>query len=558
MADALFNNNAFSLLTSGISDSVTTLSITASDGALFPSPTGGDYFYATLIDTSNNLEIIKVTTRSTDTFSVIARGQEGTTARAFVAGDRVELRITAGGLTDVITQATTQATLAAASAAASLVSEGLADTDATATAADAVSTAADAVSTAADLVTMDTALSAIALPFTFSTTTSMADPGAGIVRFNSGTIASVTAMAFDATSAATGNPDVSDFLAMWDDISGGTNKGIIFVIDENTPANFASFYITAMTDNTGWLQATVVHIASGGTTFTNGVIVRFAYSPAGPSGAGLGDLLAANNLSDVDTFATAFNNIKQAATTSATGVVQIATNAQVNTGTSTTLMVTPDAVEQLVTGATTATIAAGDEILFADVDDSNNKKKDTVQGILDLVSGGFGLETTPVMAGGMTARTTNGAAAGLVELPTNDVMLRTFDFDTSTDEFVQFTIPMPKRWDAGTITANFLWTAAAGSAAETVVWGIQAVAFANDDAMDTAFGTAQVGSDALIAINDLHISPTTSAITVAGSPAAEEVVYFQVYRDVSADNLPNDAKLIGVNIFWTSDTDDDT
>ena len=172
MAQALFTNNAYSTLASGITDVATTLTVTASEGARFPSPTGADYFYATLIDTSNNLEIVKCTARSTDTFTVV-RGQESTTAQAYSAGDRIELRFTAAGVSENVTAAATSATNAATSetnaatsetnaatsesnAATSetnaATSETNADADATATAADAVATAADAVATAADAV----------------------------------------------------------------------------------------------------------------------------------------------------------------------------------------------------------------------------------------------------------------------------------------------------------------------------------------------------------------------------------------------------------------------
>jgi hypothetical protein len=99
MAQALFANNAFSLLASGISDVATSMAVTGGEGALFPNPTGGNYFYATLIDTSNNLEIVKCTARSTDTLTIV-REQESTTGRAFVAGDRIELRLTAAGIVE--------------------------------------------------------------------------------------------------------------------------------------------------------------------------------------------------------------------------------------------------------------------------------------------------------------------------------------------------------------------------------------------------------------------------------------------------------------------------
>ncbi len=87
-------NNAFATLAAGINSSATSITLTTGQGARFPTLSAGDYFYATLVDTSNNLEIVKCTARSTDVLTV-TRGQEGTTARAYSAGDRIEIRITA-------------------------------------------------------------------------------------------------------------------------------------------------------------------------------------------------------------------------------------------------------------------------------------------------------------------------------------------------------------------------------------------------------------------------------------------------------------------------------
>ena len=89
---ALINNNASGTLASGINTDVTSLSLDTGQGALFPNPTGGDYFYATLVDSSLNVEIIKVTARSTDDFTTIERAQDGTTAKSFSAADIVEIR----------------------------------------------------------------------------------------------------------------------------------------------------------------------------------------------------------------------------------------------------------------------------------------------------------------------------------------------------------------------------------------------------------------------------------------------------------------------------------
>jgi len=91
----LFTNNAATNLSASISSSATSLSVTAGTGALFPNPTSPDYFLVTLVGVSGTpIEIVQVTARSTDTFTIV-RGQEGTTPSAFTGGDKVELRITA-------------------------------------------------------------------------------------------------------------------------------------------------------------------------------------------------------------------------------------------------------------------------------------------------------------------------------------------------------------------------------------------------------------------------------------------------------------------------------
>ena len=51
---------------------------------------------------------------------------------------------------------------------------------------------------------------------------------------------------------------------------------------------------------------------------------------------------------------------------------------------------------------TDTVITAADEIIFGDVTDSNNLKKDTVQGILDLAGGGFTLGTEQATTSGST------------------------------------------------------------------------------------------------------------------------------------------------------------
>lgn len=95
-----FSNNGHSTLAASLTSSATSITLASGHGARFPSLSSGEYFYATLIDASNNLEIVKCTARSSDVLTV-TRAQEGTTARAYAIGDRIELRVTAQGLVDL-------------------------------------------------------------------------------------------------------------------------------------------------------------------------------------------------------------------------------------------------------------------------------------------------------------------------------------------------------------------------------------------------------------------------------------------------------------------------
>lgn len=102
MGSALYTNNAVATLSAGINNSTTTITLTGGQGALFPNPTAGNYFYATLVDAATQLvlEIVKCTARSTDTLTVV-RAQQGTSAQSYLANDRLELRPTAYGFAEL-------------------------------------------------------------------------------------------------------------------------------------------------------------------------------------------------------------------------------------------------------------------------------------------------------------------------------------------------------------------------------------------------------------------------------------------------------------------------
>lgn len=116
-------NNAYGTLSASISTSNTTITLDSGQGARFPTLGAGDYFYGTLVDTSNNIEVVKVTARSSDSMTVV-RGQDNTTASAFAIGDRFELRPTAALFEGIYADAVADATPASNSITTAMLQNG--------------------------------------------------------------------------------------------------------------------------------------------------------------------------------------------------------------------------------------------------------------------------------------------------------------------------------------------------------------------------------------------------------------------------------------------------
>lgn len=170
-----------------------------------------------------------------------------------------------------------------------------------------------------------------------------------------------------------------------------------------------------------------------------------------------------------------------------------------------------------------------------------------------------GKETMFVPAVAMYPSTTNPCSdVEQVETTALRPDLKVLDFAADADDFAQFAIAMPKSWNEGTVTFQPFWTVT-GTNTGTVAWQLAGVAITNDESIDTAFGT-QVATTALAfsgTSNDLMVSAESGAVTIAGSPAANDMCFFQINRDTSADDQTGAARLLGVKMFFTTDAAND-
>ena len=228
------------------------------------------------------------------------------------------------------------------------------------------------------------------------------------------------------------------------------------------------------------------------------------------------------------------------------------------------------ATSSAVNEVTLANAATGDNpIIQASGDDSNIgiqlKTKGT--GVIQAEDSGgnvsavqiAGKETMWIPAAAMYASSTNGADAEQVETTATRPDMKVFDFDASTKQYTQFTVAMPKSWNEGTLTYQVYWAPSTTNTGNCI-FGLQAVACADGDTIDVAFGTAIEVTDAGIGtVEDQQITSESSAMTVAGSPAAGEQTYFQLYRDAAdgSDTFTGEARVLGVKVFFTTDAAND-
>jgi len=219
--------------------------------------------------------------------------------------------------------------------------------------------------------------------------------------------------------------------------------------------------------------------------------------------------------------------------------------------------------------AAEAAIADGDYVMFLDGGASGTAAKEAIGDIATLFAGSgltaassvisndvIGKQSMWVPAVAMYPTNTGGCAAiALTETTAGRPDMYTLDFDASSDENAQFSVAFPSYWNEGTITYKVYWTTAATDT-DGVAWSVAGVAVSDNDTIDVAFGTAVVVTDdALGAAEDLMVTAESGAVTIAGSPAAGDLCYFNIERDVSDanDDMAEDAKLIGIKLFYTID-----
>lgn len=333
-------------------------------------------------------------------------------------------------------------------------------------------------------------------PMVFDDGVNDADPGAGNFRFNNSTPALATKMFISQTSPL--GADLAAWLATWDDGGDSADRGTL-VVQTETALLIARVTGTVTDDGAYFDVPITVLVATDADTFVPTVRHGVTFTRSGVDGAD-----GADATGDVVGPASAVNN-RLVAFDGTTG--------------------------KLIkdSGKTIDTVAAGKQTVY-------------------------------IPAGSMIRQTTNPPATlASTELATNDIMLEYLGFDATTAENAQFSFPAPKSMDESAgVTFRVLWSHPATTVNFGVAWQLQGLGVGDDDAMDAAMGTGVVVTDTGGTTDDLYRTAESSAVTVANL-AEGDLMFFRISRQPSngSDTMAVDARLIGVEVFYTTNANTD-
>jgi hypothetical protein len=189
------------------------------------------------------------------------------------------------------------------------------------------------------------------------------------------------------------------------------------------------------------------------------------------------------------------------------------------------------------------------------VNEAGTSKKASASQIRDYL---VGKQTIFIPASALIAATTSGPAAAQIEAAGGQ-NYSVLDFDATADEFAHFQIAFPKSWNEGTVTFQVFWSSTATDT-DGVAWALEGAARSDNEAITGTWGTAVVVTDdAQSAADELYVTAESGAVTIGGTPAADDLCFFRLSRDVSDanDDMTEDARLIGIKLFYTTDAAND-
>lgn len=425
----------------------------------------------------------------------------------------------------------------------------------------------------------------VSIPYQFDTATGNADPGAGKLRVNNATQGAATAIYADLVDVL--GTTWTTVIDTFDD-SSSTLKGTIRLWAATAPARWIIFSVTAVVTQTGYREITVTAVAASASPLVNAEVVYLSFDRTGDKGTtgitgatgvtgavgatGAGGAVGATGTAGTAGAAGATGVTGATGTGGAAGATGVtgatgigATGPQGTAGAVGATGVDGAVGATGVTGATGAggaagATGAGGPAGATGVTGATGAGTTGATGAGGTVGatgaqGATGAKPSGqayISAGGMSPRILNGSSPTQVAASTNGQNITYEDFIDGSTRSADTQWRSPSDWDGGTVTFTPIWLVNSTST-NPIVWQMQGRSYGDGEAFDQALGTAVTSTDTGSGtVNTVQIGPASAAMTLAGTPAAGELVHFRIFRDPSdvGDTLAATGRLIGVMINY--------
>lgn len=212
-----------------------------------------------------------------------------------------------------------------------------------------------------------------------------------------------------------------------------------------------------------------------------------------------------------------------------------------------------------ISNTTPLTLTTGNNTVGIDILASNSTIR--LIGTTFLKNGqilGAGKQTMWLPAAAWNTRITGGPALNQISTTTGSINYKTYDFDPASQEVIELQIRMPKSWDKGNITFTPVWSQLTTSAG-AITANMQAGCVSTGDSIDASYGAQASITTSVGTANILYIGTESAPIVVANNPQDGDLLDLVFFRSAASptDTLSIDARLHGVNIFYTANVDSD-
>jgi hypothetical protein len=135
-----------------------------------------------------------------------------------------------------------------------------------------------------------------------------------------------------------------------------------------------------------------------------------------------------------------------------------------------------------------------------------------------------------IYAGSMVPSVVSGAVV-VAPNSTGNITFTHVDFINASRANVTIPLVMPSDYDSGTISYQYIWTYSGATVSTTVTMGLEGWCGTDGTLMNVSYGTAVTTSDTAQGPLAIHISPVSSAVTLGGTPAPNNLCFLQLYRN---------------------------